>query len=291
MSCKFHGPLLALWSIKKHYSPLSKVTSQSYRLICSYEDYKSKPCGPLAGPSSRQGLISRYEGSKSKPCGPLAGPSARQVFNTLLSRQDGLFMTAKVFYCSKKPIECDDNRTENVPKKMSIFQKFKAMYRDYWYVLVPVHLVTSAVWFGSFYYMASSGVDIASLAEMIHLSETTVEKIRANSNTLAGHLAVAYLLYKIFTPLRYTVTVGGTTISINYLKEWGYIKPIPKKEEFKKLLEEKRVSFRKKRDNFRVKKDLMKKSVFEKLAEKKRPKKPNEIIKKVLQNKRLSKNG
>lgn len=66
-----------------------------------------------------------------------------------------------------------------------------------------------------------------------------------------------------------TFISGGTTISINYLKEWGYIKPIPKKEEFQKMLEEKRVSFRKKRDNFQVKKDLMKKSVFEKLTQKK----------------------
>ncbi|CAH1390463.1 unnamed protein product [Nezara viridula] len=274
MNCKFHGPLLALWSFRKNCFPTSKVISQRYRLICSYGD------------------------SKSKLCGPFAGASARQVFNTLLFRQDGfksngVLTVAKVFYCSKKPSECDDLKKENEPtKKMSIFQKFKAMYRDYWYVLVPVHLVTSAIWFGSFYYTARSGVDIASIAEMMHLSDSTVEKIRANSNTLAGHLAVSYLLYKIFTPLRYTVTVGGTTISINYLKKWGYIKPMPKKEEFKKLLEEKKVSFRKKRDNFRVKKDLMKKNVIEKFTQKKRSKKANEIIiRKVLQNKRVTKNG
>nr|XP_014286684.1 protein FAM210A [Halyomorpha halys] len=289
MSCKFHGPLLALWSIRKNYFPSSKVLSQSYRLICSYED------------------------SKSKQYGSLAGPNVRQVFSNLLCKQHvlkshGVLTTVKVFYCSKKPVECDDHKKENVlgkkdvesddskkesvpEKKLSIFKRFKAMYRDYWYVLVPVHLVTSAVWFGSFYYMASSGVDIAALAEMIHLSEATVEKIRTNSNTLAGHLAVSYLLYKIFTPLRYTVTVGGTTISINYLKRWGYIKPIPKKDVIKKMFEEKKVSFRKKRDNFRVKRDLMKKNVIEKLTPKKRSKKTNEIIKKVLQNKRVTKNG
>lgn len=39
-------------------------------------------------------------------------------------------------------------------KKLTLFQKFKQMYRDYWYILVPVHLVTSVAWFGSFYYMA-----------------------------------------------------------------------------------------------------------------------------------------
>lgn len=50
-----------------------------------------------------------------------------------------------------------------------------------------------------------------------------------------GYLAVAYALYKISTPLRYTVTLGGTTVSINYLKKWGYIKPVPTKEELKEM--------------------------------------------------------
>lgn len=55
-----------------------------------------------------------------------------------------------------------------------------------------------------------------------------------------GYFAVSYALYKIATPARYTVTVGGTTISINYLKKWGYIKPVPSKERMKEIYEEKR---------------------------------------------------
>lgn len=41
---------------------------------------------------------------------------------------------------------------DDEPKKLGLIQRFKEMYRDYWYVLVPVHVATSAVWFGSFYY-------------------------------------------------------------------------------------------------------------------------------------------
>lgn len=48
----------------------------------------------------------------------------------------------------------DKENEQDKMKKLTLFQKFKQMYRDYWYVLVPVHLVTSAAWFGSFYYMA-----------------------------------------------------------------------------------------------------------------------------------------
>lgn len=47
-----------------------------------------------------------------------------------------------------------DHEKEKELGKLTLFQKFKKMYRDYWYVLVPVHLVSSAAWFGSFYYMA-----------------------------------------------------------------------------------------------------------------------------------------
>lgn len=54
--------------------------------------------------------------------------------------------------------------------------------------------------------------------EYIHLSEKYIDLIK-NSN--AGDYAVTYALYKIFTPLRYTVTVGGTTLMIKTL---GYQK-------------------------------------------------------------------
>lgn len=131
--------------------------------------------------------------------------------------------------------------TEEKPdeKPPSLLQRFKQMYRDYWYVLVPVHLVTSAIWFSSFYYLAKSGVDIASLLESIGAGEKLVEKLR-NSNSTMGYIAIAYALYKIATPVRYTVTLGGTTISIKYLKDWGYIKPIPPKDKIKSIINDRK---------------------------------------------------
>lgn len=85
------------------------------------------------------------------------------VFNKVPFRQDALgsesFLIAKVFHSPEKYFQTnstssDGDKKETDTKKLSIVQKFKAMYRDYWYVLVPVHIVTSAFWFGSFYYMA-----------------------------------------------------------------------------------------------------------------------------------------
>jgi hypothetical protein len=36
--------------------------------------------------------------------------------------------------------------------KLSLFARFKQMYKDYYYVLIPVHIVTSIGWFGGFYH-------------------------------------------------------------------------------------------------------------------------------------------
>lgn len=63
-------------------------------------------------------------------------------------------------YCNKSPEQSGVAATKvTAEKKLSIFQRFKQMYKDYWYVLVPVHLVTSAAWFGGFYYMAKRYVN------------------------------------------------------------------------------------------------------------------------------------
>lgn len=119
-------------------------------------------------------------------------------------------------------------------EKLSLVQKFKLMYKQYWYVLIPVHVATSLVWYGSFFIAAKSGVDIVPWLEWMGASEKILSHLR-NSN--AGYYALAYAMYKIATPARYTVTIGGTTLSINYLKKRGYIKPVPSSEQLKEMYE------------------------------------------------------
>lgn len=67
----------------------------------------------------------------------------------------------------------------------------------------------------------------------MHISEKIINPLKDSS---MGYIAVAYALYKIATPIRYTVTLGGTTISINYLRKWGYIKPVPSPERLKEMV-------------------------------------------------------
>lgn len=40
------------------------------------------------------------------------------------------------------------------PKNLGIIARFKAMYKQYWYVMVPVHVITSTGWLVGFYYLS-----------------------------------------------------------------------------------------------------------------------------------------
>jgi hypothetical protein len=50
-----------------------------------------------------------------------------------------------------------------------------------------------------------SGVDVIALLESLSISEKVINPLRDSS---AGYIALAYALYKIATPIRYTVTLG-----------------------------------------------------------------------------------
>ena len=106
--------------------------------------------------------------------------------------------------------------------KLSLFQRFKQMSKDYWYVLIPVHIVTSVGWFGGFYFavkryvcnfhfqtnyciLVYSGLDVVTLLENLGVSEKIINPLKGSS---AGYVALAYVMYKVATPARYTVTLG-----------------------------------------------------------------------------------
>ncbi|UYV67288.1 FAM210A [Cordylochernes scorpioides] len=108
--------------------------------------------------------------------------------------------------------------------KLSLYQRYKKMLKEYWYVLLPVHIVTSLMWFTTFYYAAKMGVDIVPVLEAIKLDESIIQYFR---NSSLGYFAMATGMYKLATPARYMVTLGGTTFTIKYLTRRGLIKPIP----------------------------------------------------------------
>lgn len=121
-------------------------------------------------------------------------------------------------------------------KSSGLFQRFKKTFKQYGKVMIPVHLVTSSVWFGTFYYAAMKGVNVVPFLEMIGLPESLVGLLRDSSS---GYALTAYAMYKIATPARYTVTLGGTSLSVQYLRKHGYLStPPPVKEYFQDKMEE-----------------------------------------------------
>ncbi|KRZ25351.1 Nitrilase and fragile histidine triad fusion protein NitFhit, partial [Trichinella pseudospiralis] len=135
-----------------------------------------------------------------------------------------------------------DKKADVDESKLTTYQKFKLTFKRYWYVLVPVHLVTSSVWLGSFYYLAESGVDLVGILESMGFSEQILNRLKQAPR--AGNIAIAYAMFKIVTPLRYTATIGVTAVSVKYLVRMGLIKPAPSKEQVKRFVEQKRFQLR-----------------------------------------------
>lgn len=86
------------------------------------------------------------------------------------------------------------------------------------------------------------------LLESMGISEKIINPLR---NSSVGYYALTYALYKVASPARYAVTVGGTTMTINYLTRWGYIKHVPSTEKLQVLYQARKDEFDVKRENIR----------------------------------------
>ncbi|KAJ8288498.1 hypothetical protein COCON_G00011570 [Conger conger] len=126
-------------------------------------------------------------------------------------------------------------------KSIGLVQRFKKTFKQYGKVMIPVHFLTSSMWFGAFYYSAMKGVNVVPFLEFIGLPETVVGMLR---DSQSGYALTAYAMYKIATPARYTVTLGGTSLTVKYLRKHGYFStPPPVKEYFQDKMEETRERF------------------------------------------------
>ncbi|NXI46985.1 F210A protein, partial [Galbula dea] len=137
----------------------------------------------------------------------------------------------------QSPAESDSSEPDPLQdKSISLVQRFKKTFKQYGKVMIPVHLLTSTVWFGSFYYAAMKGVNVVPFLELVGLPDSIVSILK---NSQSGNALTAYALYKIATPARYTVTLGGTSITVKYLRKHGYMStPPPVKEYLQDRMEE-----------------------------------------------------
>lgn len=86
-----------------------------------------------------------------------------------------------------------------------------------------------------------SGLDIIPWLEHWGFSETLIKPFRTGG---LGDFAVAYLMYKLATPARYTVTLAGTNFAIRLLRSKGKMAPKPKEDSIRELYKVGRQQFK-----------------------------------------------
>ena len=114
----------------------------------------------------------------------------------------------------------------------------------------------------------SSGVDVVAILHQLNVSEIVIRPFEASG---LGHFAAAYLLYKLATPARYTVTIVGTRLAAGQLRKHGYMAPVPPGDNLRSLTKDTRGEvkgrYQEFKDDVREKVDEVKTEVREKEKE------------------------
>ena len=78
-------------------------------------------------------------------------------------------------------------------------------------------------------------MDVVGMLEKMGASEKITSKLQSSG---VGNIALAYVLYKLATPARYTVTLAGTNGVIRYLRAKGKMQPMQDKNRLRHLARE-----------------------------------------------------
>uniref|UniRef100_W5LBY1 Family with sequence similarity 210 member Aa n=1 Tax=Astyanax mexicanus TaxID=7994 RepID=W5LBY1_ASTMX len=201
-------------------------------------------CGRAIG---QPALLSVLQGSSSRGLLTKSGPSYLKQLSS-----SPRWISTSVPACSTAPRKDPSGHGQQSPDSagpsdlkepdplmdhsIGLVQRYKKTFKQYGKVMIPVHLVTSSLCFGVFYYSAMKGVNLVPFLEYIGFPDRLVKLLE---NSQSGYALTAYAMYKIATPARYTITLGGTSLSVKYLRKHGYMStPPPVKEYFQEKMEE-----------------------------------------------------
>ena len=103
--------------------------------------------------------------------------------------------------------------------------RFKQMVKDYWYIIIPVEISTTVVWYGSIYLSLKSGVDLVDLLTSMGVSENTLQKL-PDVNGAYGYHALAFFCYKVITPVRHGLSIAISAAVVSKLEKTrpGYLR-------------------------------------------------------------------
>jgi len=229
-SCSSHSmcarpslcPTSSLGSYHRDLPLLSTLTLNSSQFLPHRYSYSTKPQSQLKS-QIRNGANKSPE-EKSPAASDAAGGS--------VSTKSDKSSTTKDSEMQGQPA---DEQPAPAAASLSIFQRFKETYKQHGKLLIAVHFATSAVWFGSFYYAAASGIDVIPILKWLGVGEAVIRPFTLPG---VGNAAVAYLLYKIATPVRYMVTIVGTRQAVVFLRRSGRLPPVPADNTLRSLARE-----------------------------------------------------
>lgn len=92
------------------------------------------------------------------------------------------------------------------------------MIRDYWYIIIPVELGTSLAWYASIYLSLKSGLDIVQVLHNIGVSEEVLVQHLPNSGAEYGYHALAFICYKVISPVRHALSLAISAWLVTWLK-------------------------------------------------------------------------
>jgi len=99
------------------------------------------------------------------------------------------------------------------------------MIRDYWYIIIPVEIVTSVGWYAAIFLSLKSGVDIIEILTNMGVSQQTLDRLPAAGGD-AGYHALTFICYKAISPLRHGISLGISAGVVAKLEDTrpGYLK-------------------------------------------------------------------
>ncbi|BFZ13367.1 hypothetical protein BsWGS_16406 [Bradybaena similaris] len=228
---------------RHHTSTVGSIFIPSSALVC-------RDSLGFSQASSFSAYFTNYRGLRGYPSNRIQHESQDRITRRNLEVP---VIDKGVLQAEVKAASVNTNTTGNEAEpvqKLTLYQRFKKTYKEHGKILVAVHILTSTVWLGSFYTLARCGFDIVPYLENWNVSEKIIAPFRSGG---LGDLALAYLLYKLATPARYTVTIGGTNLAIRYLRKEGKIPQVAKEDSIRSLYREGKEDL-KRRSNARIKK-------------------------------------
>merc|ERR1712096_262049 len=97
--------------------------------------------------------------------------------------------------------------SQTLARKEGMMVRFKQMVKDYWYVIIPVEISTSLIWYGS-----------------IYITQTLGKLPSAEGNY--GYHALAFLCYKVISPIRHGLSLAISAALVTRLNKTrpGYLR-------------------------------------------------------------------